>query len=255
MTHTYFYAAIQCRDERAFQEVRTVGTVLLAPAQQFAELKFVPLTEKLGKKADTSLPKAVLAAWGEEIKDAIQGGSEEAIRWLQSRAQPSEDAVRLSAPSVGMADDLAKELKRLTTELTGYRPTPGSSTSETVIARVLRQHRLSRIFQPAMLRGGEAEWKFHFVAQNRVFHPLDLDQTTPSGLLDAAFRETGRFDEVRRDNPSLSVIAVAPQPDSRARERAIQIYRDHHIRVVPAEDRQVEGALMGWGLIGAGEAK
>lgn len=254
MSHPYFYAAVQCRDERAFQEVRTVGAVLLAPEAHFGAIKSVPLRQKLGQSADVALVQAVLACWEAEVKEAVDQGAAASFRWLETRSRPSEDAVRLTAPAMGVAQDLADEHRRLTYELCGYRPGGGQTLSEKVITKVLRQHRLIRLFHVMELGSDVASWKFPFVYGHRIIHPLDLDQTTDGGLLDAAFRETGRFDELRRRRDDLSVLAVAPPPSRRAEERALQIYRDHQIQVVPAQEGPVERALVGWGLLGAGEA-
>lgn len=74
-------------------------------------------------------------------------------------------------------------------------------------------------------------------------------------MLDAAFRETGRFDELRVHRPRLDVIAVAVPPQNATAERVLELYRAHHIEVVPASPEAVTGAIASRGFLSVVDAK
>lgn len=254
MSHSYLYAAVQCRDVRAFQEIRTVGAVVLAPEARFAELRFMPLQRKLAD-GEVSFVRGVLEAWKNELAEVIASGQTAAVAWLRDRAGGAEDAVRLTSPAVGLGDDLASEAKRLFQELTGYKPIGRQTPTERVVSAVLRRNHISKRFQPTPLNSDLAEWKYALVCGRHVLHTVDFDQARPAGVLDAAFRDVGRFGEIRRRNRDLDVVAVAAPAEDAVAERARDIYREHGIEVVAAHEPEVEDALGRRGLIeGSGRA-
>lgn len=255
MSHPFYYAAIQARDERAFMEFRTVGVVMIAPDGTFARIKSVPLGEKLGRSTDVTTIRAVLGWWESELPEVARRGIPGVLEWLNARVGPSEDILQLLPPSAGVSDDLSKTLNEITREFTGYSPRVVPGVPDRVIADVLRRNRLTKVFHAQTLQAGTAEWKFPFVAGDAILHPLDFEQKQPSGLLDAAFRETGRFDELRMFRAGLDVVAVAAEPQSRTAERVLDLYRTHRIEVVPASHEAVTQAVTARGFLSVGEAK
>lgn len=256
MSHPYFYAAVQCRDERAFQEVRTVGVVMLAADGRFADLRVAPLTRKLGENTDLTLIRAVIAAWEDEITEVARRGPAEVVRWLDGHRRSPESVIGLAHAAAGVADDLKVALREITAEFTGYKPGGGAkSWPEKVINQVLRSNGLAKVFREAVLTADCVSWKFPYVHDNWLLHAVDLDQTTDNGIFDAAFKETGRFDEIRRFHPDLRVMAVAPEAADAPRRRALDIYREHRIEVVPAEADLLMRAMLHHGLLSMGEAK
>lgn len=255
MTHPYLFAAVQCRDERAFQEVRTVGVVMFGTDHDFAAIKLAPLAIKLGENADLGVIKAVLTGWEAELRDLSGRGPIEALRWLEARVGPSEDIVHLTPPTVGLSDDLAVTLRKIAAEYTGYTARGGQKWPERVITQVLRRTGMGTAFRPQTLTSESMAWKFPYVADNWLLHPIAMDQKRDSGVFDAAFHETGRFDEIRRVHPELRVLAVAPEAANDARRRALDIYREHRIEVVPADPARLMRAMSDHGLLSVGEAK
>lgn len=255
MNHPYLYAAVQCRDERAFQEFRTVGVVMFGADGQFAAIKVVPLGEKLGRNTDLSTVKAVIGWWESEIREVARKGVPEMMTWLRAHTGPSEDILQLLPNGVGVADDLQKTLNEITREFTGYSPRVIPGFPDRVIADVLRANRLTKVFSRTALHAGTAEWTFNFVAGESILHPLEFDQTKASGQLDAAFREIGRFDELREYHPHLDVVAVAAPAESLTAQRIMDIYRSHRVEVVPATTQAVTQAIASRGFLSVGDAK
>jgi hypothetical protein len=256
MSQSYFYAAVQCKDERAFQEVRTVGVVLLGADGTFAGIRLAPLARKLGENTDLTLIRSVLATWEADIGEVAKKGHAEAVRWLEAHRRSPESVIGLAPAAVGVADDLQVALREITMEFTGYKPGGGGKTwPEKVISQVLRQNGLNRVFREEVLRADCISWKFPYVHNHWLLHAVDMDQSTDTGIFDAAFKETGRFDELRRYHPQLQVIAVAPKADGPAKNRALAIYGEHEIQVVPADAWQLTKAMTRFGMLPVGEAK
>jgi hypothetical protein len=256
MSQPYYYAAVQCRDERAFQEVRTIGVVMLAADGCFADLRLAPLARKLGENTDLTLIRAVLAAWEGDLADVARRGPAEVVRWLDAHRRSPESVIGLAPAAAGVADDMKAALREITAEFTGCKPGGGAkSWPEKVINQVLRSNGLTKVFHEEVLAADCISWKFPYVHDDWLLHAVDLDQSTDNGIFDAAFKETGRFEELRRYHPGLRVLAVAPEPDGPARERALAIYREHTIQVVPAEARKLASAMSHFGMMPVGEAK
>lgn len=255
MNHPYLVAAVQCRDERAFQEVRTVGVVMLGTEGDFAAIKLAPLAIKLGENADLGVIKAVLTAWEGEVRDVSRRGPVEALRWLEAHVGPSEDIVHLTPPTAGLTDDMPATLRRIAAEYTGYTPRGGQKWPERVITQVLRRTGMSTAFHEQTLTADSMSWKFPYVSDQWLLHPVAMDQKRDNGVFDAAFHETGRFDEIRRFHPDLRVMAVAAEAEGPARKRALDIYREHRIEVVPADAQRLTRAMSDFGLLSVGEAK
>lgn len=255
MNHPFYFAAIQARDERAFMEFRTVGVVLIAPDGSFARMKSVPLGEKLGRATDVTTIRAVLGWWESELAEVAGRGIPGVLEWLNARVGPSEDIVQLTPPTAGVTDDLQRTLNEITREYTGYDPRVVPGLPDRVITDVLRRNRLTKVFQPASLSAGPAAWRFPFVAGSAILHPVEFEQKQASGLLDAAFRETGRFDELRAYRANLDVVAVAAPTEGPTAERVLDIYRAHRIEVVGATPEAVTAAIAARGFLAAGDAK
>lgn len=250
MTTAYFYAAIQCADHRAFGEVRTVGTVFVAPDAGFSAVVAIPLERKL---AETTIPvvRQVLRLWEDQARELTTASPTTILDWMKSRAVGTEDVVRLSQPALGLTEDPERELKRLKAELTGYRPLVVPSHTTKVVSGVLKAHHLSARFRDATLPAGPASYRFPWVDGSRVLHPVELDQKKPGAVLDAAWRDVGRFQEIRHHMPALDVLIVTPSPGALVIERAHDVYREAHLHLVYPEPRQIEAGLQRWGLIEA----
>lgn len=255
MTTAYFYAAVQCPDPRAFAELRTVGAVLIAPEARFGGVASIPLERKLAP-GGVALVRQVLGLWQQQVEELAGAGSEGVIEWMNARAVGTEDAVRLSAPAFGLTEDPKRELERLKTELTGYRPVVVRTPTEKWVSQVLRSNGLGGHFRPAVLPAGPASYRFPLVHGSHVVHPVEFHQQKAAAVLDAAWRDAGRFQEVRHALPSLDALVVTPRPVSSAIERAHDIYREVRLHVVYAEAAHVEAGLQRWGLLaGSASAK
>lgn len=247
MKHSYFYAAVQCRDARAYREMRTVGAVLVAPEVSFGDLRYIPLARKLGAD-DATFVQAVLDDWKVEVEELARGGRSAALGWLREHALDSDDAVRVTEPVAGVTDDVERELKRLLHEVTGYRPVKITTPAERTVHAVLKRHHIHKAFQQRAFTTQFAEWRFPLVCGSHLLHPVTLDQKRPEGVLDAVFRDVGRFDEIRRAY-DLDVLAVVAPPQNPAAGRAQDVYRDHAVEVVSTVEVDVESALRRRGLI------
>ena len=198
----------------------------------------------------------MIAAWEDEIAEVARRGPAEVVRWLDGHRRSPESVIGLAPAAAGVADDLKVALREITAEFTGCKPGGGAkSWPEKVINQVLRSNGLSKVFREEILSADCISWKFPYVHDNWLLHAVDLDQSTDNGIFDAAFKETGRFEELRRWHPGLRVLAVAPVADGPARERALAIYGEHTVKVVPAEPRKLAGAMSSFGLLPVAEAK
>jgi hypothetical protein len=244
----YAYAAVQCRDPRAYEEVRTLGAVLVAPEARFGGLAVMPIDRKLAP-GTVLVVREVLRAWTTEVEALGASPLPKALAWLHARAVGAEDLVRLSPPAFGLTDDPRDELRRLRTALTGYRPAGGQTPTEKALVAVLRAHGLSARFQPATLAAGPAGWRFPRVHGHQVLHTVEFAQQQASGVVDAAWRDVGRFRELRRAMHALDALVVTPRPGTAAVERAHDVYRESDLHVVYAERSHIEAGLARWGLL------
>lgn len=256
--NAYHYSVVHCRDGALYGEARNVGVLVVAPGNR-AWLRRANVREKAHLVADpAAFVRAMLDLIVEEATEvARSGGADTVYDWLRRRSAPTEDTVFLGPPAIGIASDLRVEAARLATLYLG-KPSGGSSDSlgEQVGKQVLRTLNLEAAFRPREFHVGPATWSFARVCEQGdealVLQPLHFGQKTPENVLDAAFKNVGRFGELRRAKPDLDLVAVTTGPDAGELGEAFAMARDRMtnsgIRVVPPKPDVLIDVLRGFPL-------
>lgn len=255
----YHYAIVQARDATYASERRNVGLLVVSPTAGKAWVRRGNLKQRahlLGD--DATFVRALLDVLADQAAEVARDGDAASVHgWLRSRCLPTEDSLTLTEPGVGIAQDLTAEVRRLRTKYLGKAGGGGRSVAEKVSDRVLKALDLRAAFTPRAFDSGPATWKFPRVAeaggQPVVLNAFHFGQTTPEGVLDAAFRNLGRASEVAHWNHGLRWITVADGPTSgdtgRAFARARVLMSEGGLNVVPPDPAHLEQALRQLGLV------
>jgi hypothetical protein len=255
----YHYAIVQARDATYASERRNVGLLVVSPAAGRAWVRRGNLKQRahlLGD--DATFVRALLDVLADQAAEVARDGDAATVHgWLRSCSLPTEDSLTLAEPGVGIAEDLTAEVRRLRAKYLGKAGGGGRSPAEKVSDRVLRDHGLRAAFAPRAFPSGPATWKFPRVAdaggQPVVLNALQFGQTTPEGVLDAAFRNLGRASEVAHWHQGLRWVTVADGPThgetGRAFARARELMSEGGLNVVPPEPEHLERALSRLGVV------
>jgi hypothetical protein len=256
----YHYSVVRCRDAAVRGESRNIGLLVVSPALKKAWLRRGVLEQRAHLIGDeAAFVRALLDLLEEEAKEVAREGAVARVHdWLRGRARPTEDAVSLSLPAVGIAANLDAEVARLAHAYLG-KAGRGSTSVEKLRSKVLRNRGLQRLFAPRKFDSGPAVWNFPFVAdlangRPLVFTALEFAQKKPERLLDAAFTNIGRVGEVALHHPGIEWLTVASGPNGgaagRAFSRAIELMDDAGMHVVPPSLDQVDHVLATLDLLG-----
>lgn len=255
----YHYCVVQCRDALVRGEHRNVGLLVISPTAKRAWLRRGPLHTRAHLLGDE-------AAFVRSLLDAIEDAAAEVARegdparvhdWMRSRARPTEDAISLSAPAVGIAADVEHEAARLAEAYLGRSGGGGRTEAEKIQLSALRGLGLDRSFAPRVFASGPASWKFARVTtlpdgRALVFNALQFGQKSPEGIIDAAWSNVGRAREVVHEHASTRWLTVAAGPASgvqgRAFTRALQVMGEADLNVVSPTADAVVAALGRMGL-------
>lgn len=255
---SYHYSIVRCRDAVLHEEHRNVALLVVCPAAGRSWLARGRLDQRahlLGD--DAAFVRALLDVLEEEASELARGKDAAVIHdWMRARARPTEDALSLGPPAMGIAPDVQAEVRRLRTLHLG-RSGGGRSPVEQLQVRVLRANQLSTRFSGRAFASGPATWRFPYVADlpdgPLVFSALQFSQTTPEGVLDAAFHTVGRAAEVGRHHPDTRWLTVAAceghGATARAFGRAVELMGDVGMKVVAADEQAVAAALASAGMI------
>lgn len=255
----YHYSVVQIRDPKFPGERRNVGLLVVCPALGKAWLRSGGLRQRahlLGDDAD--FVRVLLALLEEEAKEVAKERSAKVVHgWMRARALPSEDALQLTRPAMGVASDMQAEVARLREAYMGKPPSPGRSAAEKVRDVVLRSYGLRDRFHTMEFESGPAVWRFGTVAnlsgRPLVLNALEFTQRSPEGLLDAAFKNVGRAHEVAAYHAGVQWLTLAKGPASgpacAAFERACVVMNDAGLQVVSPKPDDLVAALTRVGLL------
>jgi hypothetical protein len=247
----YHYSVVQCRDASG-GEARNVGLLVVSPGERawIRRTNVKARTHLVGDPAQ--FVGALLDLYEEEATDvARSGGADFVYDWLRRRSTATEDSVFLGPPALGITSDLKAEIARLALRYLGKSPTPRRSAAERASLQALRSTRLKDSFRPRRFPVGPATWSFAHVAESAagpvIVQPLAFAQKSPEAVLDGAFKNVGRFGEVRRAYPGVELLAVSAGPAQGDLGAAFRMARERMaeggIHVVPAEVEAVVAAL------------
>ncbi len=264
----YHYSIVRCRDAAVRGEHRNVGLLVVSPAERKAWLRRGRLDARAHLVGDdAAFMRALLDVLQDEAEDIAREGEASRVHdWMRSRARLTEDAVSLSAPAVGIAENLAAEVTRLAEAYLGKGGGGGRTAAEKLQLTVLRAFGLQRSFAPKEFVSGPATWKFPNVADlpggPLVFNALQFDQTSPEAIIDGAWRNAGRAGEVAHFTPGARWLTLAMGPSAgrtgQAFTRAVEVMAAADLNVVEPSERGLAAALARFGLVdghGVAEAK
>lgn len=258
----YHYSVVRCRDAAVHGELRNVGLLVASPAEKKTWLRRASLKQRahlVGDDAD--FVKGLLDLLQDEFREVVRAGDPPVLHaWMKARSRPTDDALVLAVPAMGIASDLTAEVGRLREFYLGRQGGGGSNQAQKVRDDALRSLGLHKAFVPMELPSGPATWRFGSVSElshgHLVFHALRFAQKTPENILDAAFRNTGRMSEVRHYHDGVECLTVATGPTSGvlgpAFRRAITVMNDNGLNVVEPHQDAIEAELRRFGL-GASE--
>ena len=256
----YHYSIVRCRDAAVRGEHRNVGLLVVSPAERKAWLRRGRLDTRAHLIGDeATFVRALLDVLEDEAVDLAREGEPARVHdWMRSRARPTEDAVSLSAPAVGIAQDLGAEVARLAEAYLGKAGRGGRSAAEKLQLQVLRTHDLHRRFAPRELQSGPATWRFGAVLDlpsgPLVFNALQFGQKTAEGVIDAAWTNVGRKGEVSHFHPQARWLTLAMGPHSGptapAFTRAVEVMAEAGLNLVEPTERGVAAGLARLGLLG-----
>lgn len=247
----FHYTIVQCRDFAVVGERRNVGLLVAAPALRKLWLRRGDLRLRAHLIGDEgAMVRALLDAVEAEAAELVRDGQPAAVHaWMRARALPSEDVLSFAPPAVGVATDLKGEVDRLALAYLGKPPARGTKAADVLVAQVLKEAGWAARFAPRALPCGPATWRFPRVAGDAgaptVVNALTFDQTTPEGLLDAAFHNIGRAGEVQVHHPGARwvTVAVAPRGDGPAFRRACDLMAGAGLGLVAPEPSALREAL------------
>jgi hypothetical protein len=264
----YHYSIVRCRDAEVRGEHRNVGLLVVSPVERKAWLRRGRLAARAHLVGDdAAFVRALLDILEDEAKDLAREGEPARVHdWMRSRARLTEDAVSLSPPAVGVADDLTAEVTRLAEAYLGKAGGGGRTAAEKLQLAVLRRHGLQRRFEAREFPSGPAVWGFPHVVDLAggplVFNALQFAQKTAEGVIDAAWTNVGRKEEVSHFHPSTRwlTLALGPTGDATAAAftRAIEVMADGGLNIVPPTESDITAALADFNLVpgqGIAEAK
>lgn len=264
----YHYSVVQCRDAAVTGEARNVALLVVSPAKRKAWLRrgqLKPRAHLVGD--DAAFVRAMLDLLQDEATQVAREGDAAVVHdWLRSRARASEDTLSLSAPAMGIAHDLDAEVRRLAVSYLGASRGGGRSAAQKLRLAALRRHGLEDVFAPRAIETGPATWRFDAVTDLAghplVFNALQFTQGTPEGVIEGAWRNVGRAQEVNHYLPGAQWLTIARGPEAgptgRAFTRALEVMQDGDLNVIDSTEASVEAALSRFGLVqrrGAVEAK
>jgi hypothetical protein len=256
----YHYSIVRCRDASVQGEVRNVGLLVIAPSLGKAWLRRGALKARAHLVGDdAAFVRALLDGLEEHAKELARSRDAASVQeWLRSHARPTEDGITLAKPAIGIADDLADEVKRLRTLYLGRAQGGASTAAERVRHQVLRVAGLARAFTPRSFPSGPATWRFPAVADAAggplVFNALHFGQTRPEGVLDAAFKNVGRVAELLSHHEQVQVLTVATGPSGgdlgAAFERSLHLMEQGGLNLRSPND--LDGLVASVGALGVG---
>ncbi len=257
--NAYHYSIVRCRDVAMPGELRNVGLLVLSPAQGKAWLRRADVKQKAHLIGDdAAFIRALLDLLATEAKQVAQSREAAVVHgWLRARSLPTEDAIFLSPPALGIAQDLETEVRRLRNLYLGKGRSIVRSRVETFRDSTLRDHGLRDHFVPRRFQSGPATWGFPTVTPDErqpvVLNTLSFDQSKPEGILDAAFRNIGRAGEVSSYHPGVRWITIAAGPGTGKREsafrRGCRLMEDAGLNVVQPDKDALVTALGRVGLL------
>lgn len=249
----YHYAIVQVRDGAVAAERRNVGLVVLCPARGKAWVRQADLNQRAHLIGDESaFVRALFDSLADEAQEIARTGSASVAHgWLRARTLPTEDALTLAEPAVGIAADLEAEVTRLRVRYLGPTGGSGATAVERLRRDVLRS--LSIAAAPRAFESGPATWKFPAVAELPggpvVVNALTFAQRKPEGVLNAVFQNIGRAEEVRVHHPGVRWLTIADGPKTGAGApafaRALELMHVSGLRPVRPEPAAVQAALAG----------
>ncbi len=201
-------------------ERRNVGLLVASPTTRTAWLRRASLKQRVHLVAnEADFVKRLLDLLFEEARQVVRAGDAAVMHaWMKSMALPTDDALSLSSPAIGIAADLDAEVRRLRTLVLGRGPGGGTNTAERLRTRVLRNLGITDAFRPREFPSGPATWRFGAVADlptgPLLFNALRFGHKTPENVLDAGFKNAGRVADLRHYHPKS---AASPSPPVRRR--------------------------------------
>jgi hypothetical protein len=260
----FHYAIVRARDPNFAAEYRNVGLLVLCPAAGKAWLRRGALRQRAHLIGDdAAFTSALLDALDEEAAEVAREGSAAAAHgWLRAKTRATEDSLVLADAAVGVAEDVAAEVARLRDRYLGPPSRSGRTKADGLRLAVLRAHGLHKAFEPRAFESGPATWRFPCVGATSagpvVFNALEFGQTKPESLLDAAFNNIGRANEVRRWHGQVRWLTLATGPTGGetgpAFTRACELMADAGLNPVPADPDRIWAALRTLG-VGDGPSK
>jgi hypothetical protein len=248
----YHYAIVQVRDAAVASERRNVGLVVLCPAQGKAWVRQADLKQRAHLFGEESaFVRALLDVLADEAEEVARCGSASVAHgWLRARTLPTEDALALAEPAVGITANLEAEVRRLRVRYLGPPGRGGTTVAERVRKQALRE--LSIVASPRAFQSGPATWRFPAVADLAsgpvVVNALTFEQRNPEGLLNAVFQNIGRAGEVRVHHPALRWLTIADGPRSGAGgaafDRALQLMQASGLHPIRPEPAEVQASLV-----------
>lgn len=216
----YHYSVVRCRDARVSGERRNVGVLVISPTQRKAWLRRGRLDVRahlLGD--DAAFVRALMDGMLDEAREVARSADAATVHeWLRSLSHPTEDFIALDKPAIGIAESPELEARRLGEMYLGAPGSVGRSAAETLRNSVLRTLGAAKSFAPKVFASGPANWRFPCVGERAdgplVLNALHFSQSTPVGVLDAAFRSAGRASELKNYNPEVELLTVATGPAS-----------------------------------------
>ena len=125
----YHYSVVKCCDSRG--ELRNVGLLVVSSFERRAWLRRgPPHTDAHLHGEEAAFVRAVLDAIEHAAGEVARGGDPARVHeWMRLRSRPTEDAISLSAPRVGVAADLEEEANRLADVYVGSSGAGGPTTA------------------------------------------------------------------------------------------------------------------------------
>ncbi|MEQ1564037.1 MAG: hypothetical protein ABMA64_00245 [Myxococcota bacterium] len=214
----YHYSVVHCRDGARSGEAHNVGLLVVSPGDRAwirrADVK--SRTHLVGDPAQ--FVRAMLDLYQEEATEVARSGAADVVYdWLRRRSIATEDSVFLGPPALGITADLKAEMARLAVKYLGKAPSRGRpNLAEAASQRALRETKLIDRFRPREFPVGPATWGFPHVGDHAghplIVQALSFEQKSAESVLDGAFKNVGRFGEVRRAYPGTQLLAVSAGP-------------------------------------------
>ncbi|MEZ4320535.1 MAG: hypothetical protein R3F61_23845 [Myxococcota bacterium] len=261
----YHYSAVRCRDAAVHGEYRNVGLLVVSPATKKVWLRRAPLKQRAHLVGDAAaFVKALLDLLLDEAREVVRAGDPAVTHaWMKQRALPSDDALNLAPPAIGIAADLEAEVQRLRVAYLGRGTGGGANMAEKLRKDVLQGMGVADAFAPRSFPSGPAVWQYPAVASLAtgplVFNALQFGQKAPETVLDAAFKNVGRLGELTHHHSGVRCLTVAAGPVAgpvgRAFHRAVEVMNDGGLNVVKPNAEAVETALRDFGFAGLDQAR